>query len=62
MEKNTRRGHFEEIKRATKEAQNYMLIGIGIAKEDHKACFMLSSGRIFDKSYRVENSRVVVVV
>lgn len=58
MEEKTRRAHFEEIKRTIKEAQDYMLIGIDIAKDDHKACFMVSSGRIFDKCYRVENSRV----
>ena len=52
---NPRREKFEKIKNQIKEAQNYLLIGIDVAKDKHNACFMISSGRILNKHFVFEN-------
>lgn len=38
---NPRRERFESIKNRIKEAQNYLLIGIDVAKDKHNASFMV---------------------
>ncbi|MBF0385948.1 MAG: IS110 family transposase [Candidatus Omnitrophica bacterium] len=54
---NTRREYFESIKNSIKEAQDYLLIGVDVAKEKCDACFMLSSGRLLNKHFKFENTK-----
>ena len=54
---NDRRAYFELIKKTVKEAQDYLLIGVDVAKEKCDACFMISSGRILNKHLKFENTK-----
>lgn len=54
---NPRRERFEIIKQNIKEAQNYLLIGIDVAKDKHNASFLLSAGRVLNKKFIFENSK-----
>jgi len=54
---NDRRAHFELIKNTVKEAQDYLLVGVDVAKEKCDACFMISSGRILNKHFKFENTK-----
>lgn len=54
---NPRRERFESIKNRIKEAQNYLLIGIDVAKDKHNASFMVSGGRVLNKKFIFENNQ-----
>jgi len=54
---NDRRAQFELIKKTVKEVQDYLLVGIDVAKEKCDACFMLSSGRILNKHLKLDNTK-----
>lgn len=54
---NPRRERFENIKNRVKEARNYLLIGIDVAKDKHNASFMISGGRVLNKKFIFENNQ-----
>jgi transposase len=56
MELSVRRQRFDKIKKTIRESSDYLLIGVDIAKNSHKACIALSSGKILNKSFHVENT------
>jgi transposase len=52
-----RRTRFELIKKTIKEAQNYLLVGVDVAKENCDGCFIISSGRMLNKHFRFANTK-----
>jgi len=57
MELSKRRQYFEQIKKTVKESQDYLLIGVDVAKAKHDACFMLSSGKVLNKHFKFNNTQ-----
>ena len=50
-----RKAIFDRIRREIKESSDYLIIGIDVSKDKHNACFMVSDGRLLNKSYQFAN-------
>lgn len=57
MEGTDRYACFTRIKQTIREARDYLLVGVDVAKDRHNACFMRSSGEMLLKRFAFENTQ-----
>jgi hypothetical protein len=57
MDEVQRYGRFVRFKQALMGAQDYLLVGVDVAKAKHYACFMRSTGELLLKRFAFDNTR-----
>jgi len=57
MDEVQRYARFVQVKQALTRAQDYLLVGVDVAKATHYACFMRSTGELLLKRFAFDNTQ-----
>lgn len=57
MDEVQRYARFVQVKQTLTRAQDYLVIGVDVAKAKHYACFMRSTGGLLLKRFAFDNSQ-----